>query len=101
MIYKKKSKVAKKEEQEYPEERYFEYHADSATLHDDHIPPRGFSYDHLVVPSAIHKPNQVKDQQPITFIEGQQQQSSTGSFCLRHPITPTPITFAPLVKPSV
>lgn len=88
------------------EERYFEtYHADSVTLHDDHIPPRGFSYDHLVLPSSIniHKPNQVKDQQPLTFIEGQQQQSSTGSFCLQ-PTTTTPnvfITTSTLVKPSV
>ncbi|KAI8057390.1 hypothetical protein BDF21DRAFT_159268 [Thamnidium elegans] len=79
--------------------------SDSVTLHDN-IPPRGFSYDHLVIPSSIniHKPNQVKDQQPLTFIEGQQQQSSTGSFFLQ-PITPvsntSSVPSASVVKPSV
>lgn len=72
---------------------------DSATLHDNHTPPRGFSFDHLVV----HKPNQAKDQQPLTFISGQQQQSSTSSFYLQ-PTTPTtPVSFTTntLVKPSL
>ncbi|GAA5798812.1 hypothetical protein HPULCUR_004218 [Helicostylum pulchrum] len=79
--------------------------SDSVTLHDN-IPPRGFSYDHLVIPSSIniHKPNQVKDQQPLTFIEGQQQQSSTGSFFLQ-PTTPisntSSVPSASIVKPSV
>lgn len=79
--------------------------SDSVTLHDN-VPPRGFSYDHLVIPSSIniHKPNQVKDQQPLTFIEGQQQQSSTGSFFLQ-PTTPvsnaSSVPSASVVKPSV
>lgn len=74
---------------------------DSATLHDNHTPPRGFSFDHLVV----HKPNQVKDQQPLTFISGQQQQSSTSSFYLQPTTTPTTpaslTTTTTLVKPSL
>jgi hypothetical protein len=71
---------------------------DSDTLHDNSTPPRGFSFDKFVV----HKPNQVKDQQPLTFIEGQQQQSSTSSFYLHPTTTPsTPVSFTHLVKPSI
>ncbi|KAI7888451.1 uncharacterized protein EV154DRAFT_604764 [Mucor mucedo] len=106
---KRRQKKEKEETVVYPEERYFEYHqeGDSATLHDDpQQPPRGFSYDHLVVPASaasvvLYKPNQVKDQQPLTFIEGQQQQSSTGSFCLQSTSPSTITHYPPLVKPSV
>lgn len=112
------------------EERYFynttitspsEY--DAVTLHDHHTPPRGFSFDHLVLPSpsrdaamnnsattATHqKPNQVKDQQPFIASQKQQQNSSStiGSFYLlpvSSSTTPVTTLISPtpsLVKPSI
>lgn len=84
---------------------YVAISSDSATLHDNTTPPRGFSFDHTI----SSKPNQVRDsqqqQQQPSFID--QQQHSSGSLQLLPSYTisntPTSTTKIPLngtVKPS-
>lgn len=73
--------------------------SDTITLNEDNTPPHAFSYDHLVIPSAVlYKPNQVNDQ--LTFIETQQQQqqSSIGSFILQSTATNSTNTAAAVVN---
>lgn len=84
---------------------YVDVSSDSVTLHDSTTPPRGFSTDHIMVPSSpSQKPNQVKDQQP-SFRE-QLHNESTSSIQLspiRTPVTPNGgnTLSTSIVKPSI
>ncbi|KAI8638425.1 hypothetical protein BD408DRAFT_24040 [Parasitella parasitica] len=80
----------------------FDISSDSATLHDSTTPPRGFSYDHIIV----SKPNQVnKPEQQSSFTS--QQQHSSGSIHLmpssnlsNTPASAAKLPFNDVVKPS-
>lgn len=73
--------------------------SDSVTLHDSTTPPRGFSTDHIVVPSS---PSQKPNQQPSfseQFHNGSSQSIQLSP--LRTPVTPTFNNITPVVKPSI